>query len=106
MELNELERLKKYVDEGDLIEIAEEIGDKITFRGYSQEQIICLATALVEINLLPLNYETKEQILNVLCHATAYYDIRNKICWKSIIDIKDKLEEALKEYVEELISKE
>ena len=106
MELNELEKLKKYENEDDLREIVEEIGDKIVFRCYNLEQIINLTTVLVEINLISLNYETKEQILNVLCDAAAYYNIRNTICWENIINIKDELEDDLKEYVEELVSGE
>ena len=43
MRLDELERLKKYRDEDELLKISEEIGDKIRFRGYNQEQVLCLA---------------------------------------------------------------
>ena len=102
MRLDELERLKKYRDEDELIKISEEIGDKIIFRGYNQEQVLCLVNELLRINLLSVNYETREQILYVLCDAAAYYDIRNIVKWDSVMNIKDKLEDDLQEYVEEL----
>lgn len=104
MKLDELERLKKYNNEGDLLKISEEIGDKIIFRGYDQEQILFLVNELVRINLLSVNYETREQILYVLCDAISYYDIRSEVKWNNIISIKDKLEDDLKEYVEELVA--
>lgn len=103
MELEELEKLKKCDKEDDLIEIVEEIGDKIIFRGYSQEQVICIVKELVKINLLSVKYETREEILSVLCDATANYNIKDQIGWRNILSIKDKLEDDLKEYIEEFI---
>ena len=84
MELEELEKLKKCDKEDDLIERAEEIGDKIIFRGYSQEQVICIVKELVKINLLSVKYETREEILSVLCDATANYNIKDQIGWRNI----------------------
>lgn len=104
MRLDELERLKKYSNEDDLLKISEEIGDKIRFRGYEQEQVLCLVNELVRINLLSINYETREQILDVLCDAVAYYDMRNNVNWNSVVSIKNKLEDDLQEYVEELVA--
>ena len=40
MKLDELEKLKKY--NKDIMETLEEIGDKVLFRGYNQEQIFML----------------------------------------------------------------
>lgn len=103
MELEELEKLKKCDKEDDLIELAEEIGDKIIFRGYSQEQVIYIVKGLVKINLLSVKYETREEILNVLCDAVANYNIKDQIEWRNILSIKDKLEDDLKEYIEGFI---
>ena len=105
MRLDELERLKKYRDEDELLKISEEIGDKIRFRGYNQEQVLCLANELVRINLLSVNCETREQILYVLCDAAAYYNIRNRVNWDSIMSMKGKLEDDLQKYIEEFIEK-
>ena len=68
MRLDELDRLKEYSDEDDLLKISEEIGDKIRFRGYNQEQV-----------------------LDVLCDAATYYDIRNIVNWDSIMSMRGKL---------------
>ena len=104
--LAELGKLKTCVDEDELIKLAEIIGDKISFNGYNQEQIISLVQGLLDINLLSLSYNVREQILNVLCDATAHYNIRSRISWDRIIDIKDDLEEDLLEYAEELLCDE
>ena len=103
MELDELEKLKKYDKEDDLMELAEKIGDKIIFRGYNQEQVICIVKELVKIDLLSVKYETREAILCVLYDATAYYSIKDQIGWRNILNIKDKLEDDLIEYIEEFI---
>lgn len=103
MRLNESERLKKYNNEDDLLKVSEEIGDKIMFRDYDQEQIICLVNELININLLTISYTIREQILDVLCDATSYYNICGKVNLNSITNVKDKLEDDLKEYVDELI---
>ena len=103
MRLDELERLKKYRDEDELIIISAEIGDIIRFRGYNKEQLLCLVNELLKINLLSVNYKTREQILDTLCDAVAYYDIHNIVKWDSVMNIKDKLEDDLQEYVEEFI---
>lgn len=89
------------MDESDLLKTAEEISDKIRFRGYNQEQILHLVNELVKIDLLSVNYEIREQILSTLCDAVSYYDICSKVNWSNIINIKDNLEDDLKEYVEE-----
>lgn len=96
-----LDELKK--QNIDIMETLEEIGDKILFRGYNQEQILCLVNELVKIDLLSVDYGTREQVLNVLCDAVSYYDIHSKINWSNILSIKNRLEDDLKEYVEEFI---
>lgn len=101
MKLDELEKLKKH--DKDIMETLEEIGDKILFRGYNQEQILCLLNELVKIDLLSVDYGTREQVLHVLCDAVSYYDIHRKINWSNILSIKNRLEDDLKEYVEEFI---
>ena len=63
MELKELERLKKYRTESDLIKIVEEINDKVIYKCYSSQQIISLVNEIIKINLLSIKYETREEIL-------------------------------------------
>ena len=103
MELKELEKLKKYNTEVDLIEIVQEIDDKVTFRGYNNEQILSIANEIVKIDLLSVKYETREEILYLLSDIVSYHDILNSVNWENIIGIKDKLEDDLKEYVAEFI---
>ncbi len=85
------------------METIEEIDDKILFRGYNQEQILSLVNELLKIDLLSVDYGTREQVLNVLCDAVSYYDIHSKINWSNILSIKNRLEDDLKEYIEEFI---
>lgn len=103
MEIKELEVLKKYSTEADLIEIAQQIDDKVIFRGYNNEQILSIVNEIVKIDLLSLKYETREEILNLLCDIISYYGIPNSVNWDNIIGIIDKLEDDLKEYVAEFI---
>lgn len=85
-----------------MIKILEEIDDKIIFKGYSKEQVLDLVNEIVKIDLLAVKYETREEILYLLCAASSYYDISNCVNWASITDIKDKLEVDLKEYIKEI----
>lgn len=103
MELSDLEKLKKYETENDLVKIVQEIDDKIVFRGYSKEQVLYLVNEIIKIDLLAVKYDTREEILNLLCDAISYYKISNCVNWARVVDIKDKLEDDLKEYVEEFI---
>ena len=95
--------MKKYSSETDLIRIVEGIDDKVIFRGYTKEQILCLANEIVKIDLLSVKYETREEILHFLCDALSYYDIFGSVSLTSIVKIKDMLEDDLKEYIEEFI---
>lgn len=103
MELKELEELKSYSTETDLMKIVEKITDKVYFRGYDRQEIISLVNEIIKIDLLSVKYETREEILYFLCEAVGYYGCLEGVKWESIINIKDKLEDDLKEYVAELI---
>lgn len=103
MELKELEELKSYNTESDLIRIVAEITDKVIFKGYDRQEIISLVNEIIKIDLLSVKYETREEILNFLCDAVGYYGCLEGVKWESIINIKDKLEDDLKEYVAEFI---
>ena len=103
MKTNEAEKLRRYSNEKELRELAEEIGDRITFKGYSREQVVELVTELMTIDLLSLEYATREDILNVLCDSVLYYDIRNEINFVKLSSIKDYVEPDLKEYIKEII---
>lgn len=103
MKLTEIERLKNYSDEQELRELTEKIGDKINFKGYSREQVIDLVTELMAIDLIALEYITRESVLNVLCDAFLYYDIRDEIDFDKLSIIKDYVENDLKEYIEEIV---
>ena len=47
MELKEIDRLKKYSTEADLLKIVQEIDDKVIFRSYNREQILYLTMAFL-----------------------------------------------------------
>lgn len=100
---SDLEKVKNYETENDLVKILQEIDDTIVFKGYSTEQVLCLVKEIIKIDLLAVKYNTREEILYVLCDAIAYHGIYNCVNWARIVDIKDKLEDNLKEYVEEFM---
>lgn len=103
MELKELDDLKNYCSEDNLIKAVQEIDDKVIYKAYNKEQILCLINELIAIDLLCVKYETREEVLNLLCDIISYYGISNKGSWEKIIDIKDELEDDLKEYVAEFM---
>ena len=78
MELDEIKKIRKCNNENELIEIAEEIGDKIIFKGYEEKQVIALVNTLLGLDFLSMKYSTREEILSVLCDATANYKISKK----------------------------
>ena len=103
MELDEIKKIRKCNNENELIEIAEEIGDKIIFKGYEEKQVIALVNTLLGLDFLSMKYLTREEILSVLCDATANYDISKKINWNNISKIANKVEDDLKEYIKEFL---
>lgn len=100
---SDLEKVKNYKTENDLVKILQEIDDTIVFRGYSTEQVLYLVNEIIKIDLLAAKYDTREEILHLLCDAISYYKISNCVTWARIVEIKEKLEDDLKEYVEEFI---
>ena len=105
MELKELEKLKNYNTEVGLIKVIQEIDDKVVFRGYNNEQILSIVNEIVKIDLLSVRYKTREEILHLVCDIISYHDISSSVNWENIIDISDKLEDDLKEYIVEFIGK-
>ena len=103
MELDEIKKIRKCNNENELIEIAEEIGDKIIFKGYEEKQVIALVNTLLGLDFLSMKYSTREEILSVLCDATANYDISKKINWNNISKIANRVEDDLKEYIKEFL---
>ncbi len=93
----------EWSDEKDLIKKIEFINDIIGYKGYSEEEVIQIVNQLVKIDILSLQYAAREQILHTLCDSIANYHIKEKIDIKIIIDIKDIIEDDLKEYIEELL---
>ena len=46
MKLKEIGEIEKCTNEGKLIEVLEEIGDKVVFRGYQEERILSVEDQL------------------------------------------------------------
>lgn len=103
MKPEEISIIEESESEGELIKAAERIGDKILYNGYQEEQVIALANTFLKLNLLSMRYETREEILSVLCDAVSNYNISSKINWGNISRIEDRLEDDLKEYVKEFL---
>lgn len=73
MELEELKELKQCNTEADLLKLLQEIDDKVIFKGYNIEQILCLVSEIIGSDLLSIKYETREEILHLMCDVIAYY---------------------------------
>lgn len=100
----ELQELKNCKNEKQLLRLAEQMGDRIRYKAYTQAEAVFVANQLMKQNLLSFQYETREQILYVLSDAVTGYQLYDKVNLENILNIKDSLEEDLKEYVEEMIS--
>ncbi len=103
MELKELEKIKRYRTEADLTKIVEEINDKVIYKCYTSQQISSLVNEIIKINILSVKYKTREEILYFLCDVVAYYGLLDGVRWENIVNIRDKLENDLKEYVAEIM---
>ena len=103
MRLEEIDIIEKYENEDELIKVVEEIGDKIAFKGYQEEQVVAVVNAFLKLDLLSMKYKTREEILSVLCDSVTNYKISTKINWNSISKVVDRLEDDLKEYVYEFL---
>lgn len=103
--LEEIKRIDNCKNEIELIKLAEEIGDKILFKHYNEKQVENLVNKLLKLDFLSVKYETREEILNVLCDAVSNYNISSKIDWINISNIVNQLEDDLKEYVIEFLHK-
>lgn len=103
MYLEEISIIERFENEGELISVVEEIGDKVAFKGYQEEQMLALVNALLKLDFLSMKYETREEILSVLCDSVSNYKISSKINWDNISKIAEKLEDDLKEYVNEFL---
>ena len=103
--LEEIKRIDNCKNEIELIKLAEEIGDKILFKHYNEKQVENLVNKLLKLDFLSVKYETREEILNVLCDAVSNYNISSKIDWINISNIVNQLEDDLEEYVIEFLHK-
>lgn len=90
-------------DEKDIEVLVSQMSDRIRMLDYSKEQILTMIEDYVKINLLDMKYQTREAVLNMICDAVNYYDIRRDMDCEPLIAIRDDLEEDLKEYVDEII---
>ena len=103
MYFDEVNKIENCKNEDEMIKVVEEIGDKIAFRDYEEHQVVSLVNSLLRVDFLSMKYETREEILSVLCDAVSNYKISSKIDWSSISKIKNRLENDLKEYVDEFL---
>lgn len=83
MKPEEISIIEKPDSEDELIKVTEEIGDKIAFKGYQEEQVIDLINAFLKLNFLSMTYEAREEILCVLCDSVSNYNISSKINWSN-----------------------
>lgn len=103
MYLEEISIIERFENEDELISVVEEIGDKVVFKGYQEEQMVAVVNALLKLDFLSMKYETREEVLSVLCDSVSNYKISSRINWNNIFKVADKLEDDLKEYVDEFL---
>lgn len=92
-----------HISENELIKTMQEIDDIIVCRGYQIEQVIRIAQAITEINILSMRYEAREEVINTLCDEVSYYDRKSSIDLSKIISIKYELEDDLQKYIEDYL---
>lgn len=103
MYLEEISIIERFENEDELISVVEDIGDKVVFKGYQEEQMVAVVNALLKLDFLSMKYETREEVLSVLCDSVSNYKISSRINWDNISKVADKLEDDLKEYVDEFL---
>lgn len=103
MILEEISEMYQCKNERELITLLEKIDDKIHFRGYTEEQVLEIVNRLSKADLVAMKYESREELLNVLCDAVSQYNIYSKIDWQNIYSVSSELEEDLREYISEFL---
>lgn len=84
-------------------ETAAQIGDRIRGRYYSTEQIVAIIDEYIKMDLLSMEYQTREAVLYMLSDAACYYCVKDLVNWQPLISIREKLEDDLKEYMDDII---
>lgn len=91
------------LDEKLIEETVAQIDDRIKTQYYSNEQIIAIIDEYIKMDLLGMQYQTREAILYMLSDVACYYDVKNLVNWQPIISIRGELEDDLKEYIDDII---
>ena len=58
---------------------------------------------MYHIEMIIYRKYTREEILYFLCDVAAYYGFLDGVKWENIINVKEELEDDLKEYIAEII---
>lgn len=75
----EISIIERFENEDELISVVKKISDKVAFKGYQEERMVALVNALLKLNFLSMKYETREEVLSVLCDSVSNYKIFLKI---------------------------
>ena len=102
--MNLIDKLDKASDESEIEKISAYIADDARNEIYSLEQIGKILSIYNKLDLLSLKYDTREQILYTITEIANAYQIKGLFDLKSITDMRDLLEDDLKEYVDEIIN--
>ena len=81
--------------EKDIEVLVSQMSDRIRMLDYSKEQILTIIEDYVKINLLDMKYQTREAVLNMICDAVNYYDIRRDMNCEPLIAIRDDLKAVI-----------
>ena len=102
--MNLIEKLCKANEESEIEEISAYIADDVRSEMYSLKQINEILCIYSTFDLLSMNYKTREQILYTISEIANIYRPREIVDLKKIFEIRDLLEDDLKEYVDEIIN--
>lgn len=104
MNNKEVDNIRVAKDEAEYLSILESIGDKITFKVYSVEEIQFIITELLKEDILSFSYALREQMLYVISEACGYYDIKSNVDFNKLLEIVNFVENDLKEYINEVVN--
>ena len=98
-----IDKLSKANEESEIEEISAYIADDARNEIFSLEQIKDIIDIYNKSDLLSMKYKTREQILYTLGEIANAYQIKGMLDLKRLLEIRDLIEDDLKEYVDEII---
>ena len=102
--MNLIDKLGIANEESEIEEISAYIADDVRNEIYSLEQIKEILIIFNKFDLFTLKYKTREQILYTISEIANTYQIKGMCDLNKVFEIRDLLEDDLKEYIDEILN--